>query len=185
MCSYEVKRQTSVRSPCLLECDGKPDLTLNLLVKDKTHFSRDRTTNPCQTFRTKNIPFTGQSSDTQVTFSWCKIDEIGKQKILKSVTSMKLRVRIFSVLNCWHSKPSLVKLLQNLISDFTACYFVESYVSVYWKLRLEMVLNIIGTFFLFPLTLWSRSLSIIYEFSPYLKENTTLHHYNDQLVNTV
>jgi hypothetical protein len=25
----------------------------------------------------------------------------------------------------------------------------------------------------------------IYEFSPYLKENTTLHHYKDQLVNAV
>jgi hypothetical protein len=28
-------------------------------------------------------------------------------------------------------------------------------------------------------------LNIIEEFSPYLKENTTLHHYKDQLVNAV
>jgi hypothetical protein len=28
-------------------------------------------------------------------------------------------------------------------------------------------------------------LNNIYEFSPYLKENTTLHHYKDQLVNAV
>jgi hypothetical protein len=28
-------------------------------------------------------------------------------------------------------------------------------------------------------------LNVIYEFSPYLKENTTLHHYKDQLVNAV
>jgi hypothetical protein len=28
-------------------------------------------------------------------------------------------------------------------------------------------------------------LNIIWEFSPYLKENTTLHHYKDQLVNAV
>jgi hypothetical protein len=28
-------------------------------------------------------------------------------------------------------------------------------------------------------------LNNIYEFSPYLKENTTLHHYNDQLVSIV
>jgi hypothetical protein len=28
-------------------------------------------------------------------------------------------------------------------------------------------------------------LNVILEFSPYLKENTTLHHYKDQLVNAV
>jgi hypothetical protein len=37
------------------------------------------------------------------------------------------------------------------------------------------------------LTLWWRCLSnnVIYEFSPYLKDNTALHHYKDQLFNAV
>jgi hypothetical protein len=36
------------------------------------------------------------------------------------------------------------------------------------------------------LTLWSRSSpNNIQEFSPYRKENTTLHHYKDQLVNVI
>lgn len=51
-------------------CDGKPDLTSTLLLKDEKHFSRDRTPNPFQTFRNKQTPFfPSWSSDTKVTFS--------------------------------------------------------------------------------------------------------------------
>jgi hypothetical protein len=40
--------------------------------------------------------------------------------------------------------------------------------------------------FVYTLTFEAEArLNVIYEFSPYLKENTILHHYKDQLVNAV
>jgi len=48
-----------------------------------------------------------------------------------------------------------------------------------------MVLMYEHKFTVLPLTLKAEAHLNIYEFSPYLKENTILHHYKDQLVKEI
>jgi hypothetical protein len=89
-----------------------------------------------------------------------------------------VKILALRILHCTGSEMIyLFIFLNSLITVSKNCF--EKVIDIYVTCILYMI-----RFLHYPFEAEAR-LNNIYEFSPYRKENTTLHHYKDQLVNAV